>query len=881
MLEQIEKEIRASSVTEFEANLDRVVRGVRSIIDAPIIIITFEDSFTRFLRVKRAMIDGKSVKIHLKIPIMDKWGTTTAAFKSGDERVKIFEETDSLSLADQWIATRLKAKSFAIFPIWARRAIGLVCLGSFESGPFLSRELAGRIESFIANTSMILEGGKIYSEQQELSERLLTLSKQLVADNITELSTELFSPVETAAIVLFDDRFEKGTVFSVYSKEEKQIFSELSGTTVRLENSLASVVFEKKEIHHIEDIPFENWDRCPLAIQAKILRLRAMIAIPLSFNDLLLGAILCFLKKGTIVPPSQYSLLPYYAEVFSEILGTSETKERSLSTFIYLDEIISSPNLAVPFIMKKILREGIRYMDADAGVVVLLDAITGRLVIGDSEGYGTDLLSAGEDIPVKLTGRSIVTHVVRTGNPYLASSTLRDTQYFQIDKSIRSELATPLTIKGRITGVFCVSSKKENFFTRQDVERLSFFASNVAWSIDNARIVEKARETEERFIRQEQAIHYGMDEAHHASNLRYHFGNLIGAPDGAMGKVYSRIERLIAMEDDYHTILVTGDTGTGKDVVAFAIHNNGSRRKKSMVVANFAAFGGDPNLIQSELFGHEKGSFTGASERRVGRFEQAHETTLFIDEIGDIVPAVQAKLLRVLQAERVKSFQRLGGNETIESDVRVIAATNKDLRKEVEEGRFREDLYYRLNTLKIRIPPLRDHSEDIPDLVAHFIAKHTTRTAADRRGRPTISRSALKILQAYDWPGNIRQLESVIVSSMILYGDRDTIQQGDVLEALEEEGRDLTPADPAEEMFSSLLGSPAGSFWEDIYPRFLQRDIDRTTLQKLIERALAETGGYYTKVAELFGIEKADYRKFMDFLRNSGCKVDYRPYRMD
>ena len=554
---------------------------------------------------------------------------------------------------------------------------------------------------------------------------------------------------------------------------------------------------------------------------------------------------------------------------------------RSLSTFLYLNEIISSPNLEVSFIMKKILREGIRYMDADAGVIVILDSDTGRLLIGDSEGYNTDLLSAGEDIPVEVDQRSIVTHVARTGDPYLAGSTLRDTQYYQIDKTIRSELATPLSIKNKITGVFCVSSKTENFFTSRDVERFSFFASNVAWSIDNARIIEKARETEDRLIKQRQAIRYGVDESLHSSELKYHFGNLIGSPKGAMGKVYSRVDRLSAMIDDYHTILITGETGTGKDVVAFAIHNNGSRRDKSMVVANFAAFGGDPNLIQSELFGHEKGSFTGALERRIGRFEQAHETTLFIDEIGDIVPMVQAKLLRILQAERIKRFQRLGGNHTIESDVRVIAATNKDLQKEVLAGRFREDLYYRLNTLRIRVPPLREHKVDIPDLAAHFVAKHTTEDTSEGRRRPRITPGAIEVLQQYDWPGNIRQLESVIVSSMILFGNPETITQNDILEALEEESREQVEIDPIEELFATVANSRETTFWEAIYPRFLNRDMDRDMLRMFIERALAETGGYYTRVAEMFGIKQDEYRKFMDFLRNSDCKVDYRPYRRE
>jgi len=213
------------------------------------------------------------------------------------------------------------------------------------------------------------------------------------------------------------------------------------------------------------------------------------------------------------------------------------------------------------------------------------------------------------------------------------------------------------------------------------------------------------------------------------------------------------------------TVLLTGETGTGKELVARAGHNLSPRKVKVLVKVNCAAL--PAGLIESELFGHEKGAFTGALSRKLGRFEVAHKGTIFLDEIGDLPLELQAKLLRVLQDGE---FERVGGSETIRVDVRVIAATNRDLDKAIEEGTFRPDLYYRLSVFPIQIPPLRERREDIPDLVRHFVMKHGLKLG---RKVKTIPQSAMDALSAYPWPGNVRELENVVERAMILsHGDR-------------------------------------------------------------------------------------------------------------
>jgi len=242
---------------------------------------------------------------------------------------------------------------------------------------------------------------------------------------------------------------------------------------------------------------------------------------------------------------------------------------------------------------------------------------------------------------------------------------------------------------------------------------------------------------------------------------RYSFDNIIGRSP-AMQEIFATIERVAPTSA---TVLIAGESGTGKDLIARAIHYHSPRRDYPFVKINCAAI--PESLLESELFGYEKGAFTGATTSKPGKFEQADKGTVFLDEIGEIPPAIQVKLLRVLQD---KEFERLGSNRTRRVDVRVIAATNADLRAAIESGQFREDLYYRLNVVPINVPPLRQRKEDIPALVEHFIRKYS-----QEFGRPVkgISNEALEILMKHHWPGNVRELENVIERALVLCsGDR-------------------------------------------------------------------------------------------------------------
>ncbi len=235
----------------------------------------------------------------------------------------------------------------------------------------------------------------------------------------------------------------------------------------------------------------------------------------------------------------------------------------------------------------------------------------------------------------------------------------------------------------------------------------------------------------------------------------YSFHNLVGKSP-AMREIYSKIEQVA---DTRATVLITGESGTGKELVARALHYNSARKDGPFTAINCASI--PDTLIESELFGHEKGSFTGALARRIGKVELAHGGTLFLDEIGDLGPPTQAKVLRFLQE---REFIRVGGSQTIKVDVRIIAATNKVLEDLIRREAFREDLYYRINVVLLHLPPLRDRREDIPLLVKHFLAK---RSEAEKRAPLEISKEALEILTRYHWPGNIRELENVLEQASV------------------------------------------------------------------------------------------------------------------
>jgi len=284
------------------------------------------------------------------------------------------------------------------------------------------------------------------------------------------------------------------------------------------------------------------------------------------------------------------------------------------------------------------------------------------------------------------------------------------------------------------------------------------------------------------------------------------------------------------------TVLLLGESGSGKEVVARHIHQQSPRANEPFIALNCATLAGD--LLESELFGHEKGAFTGAHKAKPGNIELAEGGTLFLDEVGELGVGVQAKLLRVLQE---RQFQRVGGTKTLDADIRIVAATNRELRKAVEDGAFREDLYYRLNVVSVRMPPLRERPEDLQPLVEHALARYTAELC---RAPLTISEEAWHLLRTYPWPGNVRELNNVIERAAVLAPD-DTIEVDD----LPEELRELEA--PLDQDTSAVRVIPLDA--SEIRP---YRDAVLAAKRAIIRRALEETGGHQTKAADLLGVRQ-------------------------
>ena len=307
----------------------------------------------------------------------------------------------------------------------------------------------------------------------------------------------------------------------------------------------------------------------------------------------------------------------------------------------------------------------------------------------------------------------------------------------------------PLTTPRRRLGALVFTSKEPSAYDAADVGFLQHVANQVAVAVENALAFEEIAALKDQLAKEKAYLEEEVRTEHY-------FGEIVGE-SAALRRVLKQVETVAPTDS---TVLIRGETGTGKELVARAMHDLSPRRERTFVKLNCAAI--PTGLLESELFGHEKGAFTGAVSQKIGRFELAHKGTLFLDEVGDIPTELQPKLLRVLQEQE---FERLGGTKTIRVDVRLASATHRDLARCVADGRFREDLYYRLNVFPVVLPPLRERPDDIPRLVRHF-----TQRFARRMGRriETIPSAVMEALVRYPWPGNVRELQNVIERAVIL-----------------------------------------------------------------------------------------------------------------
>jgi len=410
----------------------------------------------------------------------------------------------------------------------------------------------------------------------------------------------------------------------------------------------------------------------------------------------------------------------------------------------------------------------------------------------------------GANQPVRAS-QTILNRVLEENLAVLSDDVQGDDEYRKsdslIERRVHSVMAVPLEIQEKLLGVLYLEASLPGVHFDSDMLQLVMTLGNIAaLAIDNAHHLEQLG-LENRRLHEELSIHHSM----------------VGESK-AMREVYAFVSRVAGRDS---TVLISGESGTGKELVARAVHTNSARKDKPFVAINCAAI--TETLLESELFGHEKGSFTGAVAQKKGKLEVADGGTVFLDEIGELALPMQAKLLRVLQE---REFERVGGTRPIKLDVRLIAATNRDLKEASRTGAFRSDLYYRLNVVSLEMPALRDRKEDIPLLAAFFAARHAEKVKRNVAG---ISPEARACLMRYDWPGNVRELENAIERAVVL-GSTELILLEDLPDSILEE--------------SSASGESVGALHDGI----------RDAKKALIERAIEQAKGNYTEAAKLLGV---------------------------
>jgi len=437
----------------------------------------------------------------------------------------------------------------------------------------------------------------------------------------------------------------------------------------------------------------------------------------------------------------------------------------------------------------------------------VVPAERGAILMADEDGehfvscHGWNRVS-GADESIKVS-QTISTKVLRDVVAILSNEVVQSESSglpSLVEAQVSSLLCVPLVAFEKPLGVIYLdTSSRVAKFDEVHLQLLTAIAGIAAIAFENARRFEQLEKENRRLQEAVKLEHQMVGESQ------------------SMREVYALLSKVAASAS---TVLLLGESGTGKELAARAIHLNSPRASKAFVAINCATL--TESLLESELFGHEKGSFTGAVSQKRGKLELADGGTVFLDEVGELSPAIQAKLLRALQT---REFERVGGTRPIKVDVRMIAATNRDLKAAIKAGQFREDLYYRLNVVSIPMPPLRERREDIPLLAAFFVAEYSKKC---KRRVTGVSAEARRLLCGYDWPGNVRQLENAIERAVVL-GATELITPEDLPEIVERE---------------AIVDAPAAGYFETI----------REAKRQLVTKTLRQTGGNFTEAAKLLGM---------------------------
>jgi formate hydrogenlyase transcriptional activator len=594
---------------------------------------------------------------------------------------------------------------------------------------------------------------EVWSEQSVGAryESLIRLADSIRAQHETEalfrvLVDELSAVIPFDAIAQFDEASKK--VDWHICESCRQLDPRPSG--IQIEGTLAWWVSENQQAAVIADV----WQETRFSSTVEQLKksgLQSACALPLRTAHRRLGSLVIASRRLDAYSEEEVRFLSLVADQIALAMDDAINFEASRRAQERLELLLDLTNRVVSTLDLRDLLRVIatnlrRVMQSDGVGIVLPDADDGRLRLYALDfPANNDVIREGFEPPAD----HLLAQVFQTGKPMLAGVRELADDPVAGELGIKSGCHLPLTSRNRVLGVLSVGSLRENAFSQDDFAFLIQFARQVAIAVDNAVAYGRISDVKDRLAQEKL---YLEDEIRSELN----FKEVVGKSE-ALRRVLTMVETVAPTDS---TVLIYGETGTGKELIARAVHDLSSRGSNAFVKLNCAAI--PTGLLESEMFGHERGAFTGAIAQRVGRFELANRGTVFLDEIGEIPLELQPKLLRVLQE---REFERLGSSRTLRTDARLIAATNRDLEAMVNEQKFRTDLYYRLNVFPVRVPALRERPDDIPLLVRHFVEQLSRRMS---KSIDTIPSETMATLVRYHWPGNIRELQNIIERAVIL-----------------------------------------------------------------------------------------------------------------
>lgn len=820
------------------------------------------------------------------------------------------------------LASKFNIKEMAAIPIIHNgKSIGVITVDSSKEGEIADKETFVIIKDFIVSVSHTIDRAKRFHQHLKFSKKVDEAKIGEAASQMMRSAVKIVGKL-TLASVLIPNEAKRGEdedymkILATYSSrfEDKDIYEDRHRVDIiKGESLIERIVYDDPErgiIYkhdtvnplYIPDVKTESFKRKPIAEK---IGLTSLYMVPRF--DPVTKKIICvvnyYTKEKYKFTQFEEELLCSHAEMVEKVIRDVGREHIEIEVLSEIAELLSEKEEDLSVFATKVLSRANELIDADTGSIAIVRNIDGArwLVVENEDGTLIGAKSRGwrkkAIPPLKVGGedlerreRSLTGYVAHTKMPYLCNDVKLEASgkgfYREVSEDVGSELAIPILYGDEVIGIINLDSFKKGFFTEEHKRILTIITNLVSSHIhDLLKIQELQREVHQ----------LKEDIGYRAPNVSsYSLGNIIGKSTkikntiDVLNKIVTPVfNRIVSWREKINkeeriglsSLLIMGETGSGKEMLFNNIYSRLNELYKKEIKSNndlplkktnIAAYSGE--LTYSELFGHKKGSFTGADSDRKGILEEADGGVVFLDEIGDADPKTQVQLLRFLDNG---GFYRLGENRIRYSRVFLIAATNKDLNNEIRQGRFREDLYYRLSELSIVIPPLRERREDIPDLSVHFLSEINS---VYGRGNeiPLLNKKAVDFLLGYEFKGNVRELRSILLRAYFLKKGRE-IKRDDLITAIGIESTQLTGGkvfsgeDTISGIYESIV-SDDKDFWSAIYEPFIKREINRETVKLVLNKARLNGDDSLPKLAvrlkackEGFSKLPAEKKKFISF----------------